>query len=205
MNFLKCRCFCQYASNLSAAILASPIESHLNLKFNFSPLQKTTIMIIYMRHGNDEQDHPKFENDPSIRSDTYHIIIKHYNKLVNKYGEPDIVYVSPMRRCIKTATIMGFEEIYVNPGLSRYFKADEVILDTIDPRTQNLDVPLHETSKEFKTRARDTINDIHKYIESGKYVWVITHSLILKQAAKFYGTKLNKHHDFLEWFSIIQN
>ena len=157
-------------------------------------------MIIYMRHGNDEQRRPEFKNDPGIRRDADHDIIQHYRKLVSRYGKPDVIYVSPMRRCIETAKIMGFKDIYIKRGLSRYFLKKETVLHEIDPRTKRLNVPLYETSNEFDKRAYRTIKDIDEYVNKGLKVWVITHSLILKRAAKYYNKYIPKHHDFLEWF-----
>ncbi len=159
-------------------------------------------MIIYMRHGNDEQSHPRYRNDPGIRHGSRDKIRDHSHKLIQKYGYPDIVYVSPMARGIETVQEMELPsqtQIRVLPELSRFFLKSEIDFKKIDPMTLKRGLPLFENPNQFKKRS-DLIVKWLDQTHQGLTVWCITHALVLKRAARYYQAHLSNHQDFLEWF-----
>ena len=159
-------------------------------------------MIIYMRHGNDEQSHPRYKNDPGIRKESRGDIRRHARKLIQKYGVPDVVYFSPMVRGIETVQEMDLPstaKISVLPELSRFFLKREINFTEIDPISLRRGVPLFETSDQFKKRS-DLIVKAIDQTHPGLTVWCITHALVMKRAAHYYRAQLSDHQDFLEWF-----
>lgn len=159
-------------------------------------------MIIYMRHGDDEQSNPRYRQDPGIRKDFRRKIQKHCRRLLRKYGPPDVVYISPMTRGVETVQEMelpGWTKVEVLPELSRFFLKDEIDFREINPETLQRGLPLFEKSDQFKKRADMIVDWIYRN-HKGLNVWCITHALVMKRAALYHRVELPSHQKFLEWF-----
>ena len=173
--------------------------------------------VVYIRHTNDEEDEPTYTEDPGILPDTSSQIAQLVRRLIEKYGSPDLLIVSPMNRAIQTARQIKFvlEEdrlpvkTAISPHVSRFFTRSEVKglgPNSIHPRTVELQFPCHETKDQFHRRVDVHISD---FIDRGYYllkkpiVWCITHTLIMKRVAKQLKVPFKDHLEFLDFLPLV--
>lgn len=160
--------------------------------------------VIYVRHGDDGNQHPNYSNDPSLTPESYWAIKKFTWRLLQEFGRPDAIYVSPMRRAWETALVM--EEVLhqripliVDPHLSRYFTHKEKDPGTVRPDTLKRKVPISESKREFRARVIHHIDHLSFYYSPRRpLIWCITHALVMKRLGKAIGRPLKGHLDFLE-------
>jgi broad specificity phosphatase PhoE len=171
-----------------------------------------------MRHSHDEYEDPTHRHDHQITDIGKQKAIKIGDKLIEKYGLPDIIYCSPFKRTRQTMKYMlkntPKEELknirvkYDN-NLARYFSKKEQDDPSIFKDTG--DVPTKETNKEFKARVDEHIQEIEENFLSETEVqlgdvidviWCITHTLILKRVAKYHKIELPKRLNFMENFIL---
>lgn len=168
--------------------------------------------VIYIRHGNDEDDDSNYENDPGLRQDRMKEVIKTTQELIRKWGHPDVIYVSPMYRSLQTVQLMvsqlpGFQNVGVSPNLSRYFTSKELKrgIRAIRPQTLELKVPLGEDNHEFHRRIRkhhEAVKSRGWYRDDRPVVWCVTHALVMKRVSKYCHRKIPDHLDFLYYFKV---
>lgn len=163
--------------------------------------------VIYIRHGNDEEHSSKYKNDPQLVKEHLPDITNLSKYLIDKYGMPDIVCVSPMSRAIETCEQMQKlfhkTQIRICPDLSRFFTSSEST--HLAPRTFQLRVPLRESKKEFTRRIHDHIDlcFFKKFYQRKRpIVWCITHALVMKRVANKFNKRLRKHIKFLDYFVV---
>jgi broad specificity phosphatase PhoE len=163
--------------------------------------------VIYIRHGNDEENHSKYSNDPRLVKKYLPDIHRLTKRLIRKYGMPDIVCISPMSRAIDTCEQMKkhFHHTYIRvcPELSRFFTSSENT--DVAPRTIKLKVPLGESRHDFTQRVHDHIDlFIHKkfYHRRHPVVWCITHALVMKRIAARLNIPIDNHVEFLDHFIV---
>lgn len=158
--------------------------------------------VFYWRHGDDDYHGPTHAHDNRLTYEGYIKSIKFAQKAIDRYGPPDIIYYSPMRRAY--ATMKGMVKMVEQPvevelrnELSRYFCKREKESPDVAPRTQDIDIPIYETWNQFKHRCRQFIREMKDYYHSPKNVWVITHALVLKEVARYHRKTLPEHIPFL--------
>lgn len=164
--------------------------------------------MIYVRHGDDENLDAAYPNDPSLVESSYWSIKRLTRRLLLKFGRPDAIYVSPMRRTWETALIM--EEVLhrkvpliLDCHLSRFFTRSQRDLKTIRPDTLKRKVPIDESKKQFRSRIDRHIEHLFPcYSVRRPLVWCITHALVMKRIAKKVGVALKGRFDFLETFVV---
>lgn len=160
--------------------------------------------VIYIRHGDDENTNKSYPNDPSLTRNASWSIKKLTWQLVKKYGRPDAIYVSPMRRTWETGLIIGESlnrrvPLITDYHLSRYFTQKEKNPKTVRPDTLKRKVPILESKSQFKDRVDRHIDHFTPfYSKESPVIWCITHALVLKRVGKALDLDLKDHFDFLE-------
>ncbi len=150
-------------------------------------------MIILIRHAEDY--HTQSHNG---------LITKHGESsaksvgkyLIEKYGVPDEVYITPFYRGKQTAKMLLTSintnsniKIKTSKNLSRY---------TRDKANLSITVPEYETKDDVKERTRHFLNK-HSH-HQGKIFWCITHAIVVKYGAKILGLNPNKNIKFLDYY-----
>lgn len=170
-------------------------------------------MIIYIRHSKDNDPETTFKHDNKITKTGKKMAEEKGKRLIEKYGYPEIIHCSPMRRARQTLEklISSFPEeirknikIYIDPNLSRRFNESEYKRTDLDPKTEKYSPPVVETDKEFKKRIKEHIKYMkeNNYKYNGKTYWCITHAIVFKKIAKYNNIKVSDHIDFLQTFKL---
>lgn len=167
--------------------------------------------MIYVRHGDDRNPNTTYPNDPSLIESSHWTIKRLTWNLLSKYGRPDAIYVSPMRRTWETALIMKEVlhqkvPLILDRHLSRYFTRKERNPKTIRPDTLKRKVPINETKDQFRFRVDQHIDHLSRcYSNRRPVVWCITHALVMKRIGTRLGISLKKHLDFLETIIVLDD
>lgn len=154
-------------------------------------------MIIYIRHGKDETT-DKYSHDNEIVQNEDLKIRKKIKKIIERYGEPEIIYVTPFRRGIQTIEIVTSElknnpEIIVDNDLSRFFNQEERNSPKIHPITELYSPPMDKNKKTFRERVKSHVSRNIDDYDSKKVIWCVTHALVIKTIAKFLKIKIPSH------------
>ena len=171
---------------------------------------------IYIRHADKEYangDATLYKHDPGITEkgiEKAKMVAKH---LVEQWGVPDRIIVSPYRRTRETAKVM--KASLIEPGILRKIpvNVDRDVSEYLgNHRTTPIDVtestlvhdpPHPESFSEMKTRVENHNNKINKYVKkNGGVIWIVTHGLIMKQVAYLSGIKMAKEFPNLTCLSI---
>lgn len=169
-------------------------------------------MIIFVRHGDDDEKKPKYAHDHRMTKRGGKDVKRFIKFFLKEYGQPHIIYCSPFRRATDTLYAMtkylGQEtKIVIDPDLSRYFTGSEKDDPQVYKATLKYGPPIMEKRKKFHKRTKNFFKRMMDsgYAKEDKLVMVITHALVLKDCAKFTNVKLPEHYDFLEHFAIREN
>lgn len=147
-----------------------------------------------MRHSDDEGIDATYRHDAKISNSGALAVMKYTRELITKNGLPEIIFCSPFRRCKYTVKYMMkvmrrefnyVPKIIIDPRLSRYFSPAEQRNPQIGVRTAKHNVPIKETGEQFRSRADSFIIDIERY-KDRKNIWIVTHTLVLRQVARRY-------------------
>lgn len=164
------------------------------------------MVAIVIRHANDRERRAVHRHDKEITRDGEIQAKKIGKKLIKKYGDPDIIYCSPMMRTKQTLKKMlkhveSEPRIIIENRLSRYFnhrERDEPSLFTMTGK----DIPLNETHRAFKKRCDLFLKDIKNSDKNHQVVWIITHALVLKRFCKKLKISRPRHVDFLDYHRL---
>lgn len=152
-------------------------------------------MLIYIRHSDDECPSATYRHDTKITDQGANAVMKFTQRLIEKYELPTVIYCSPFRRCKYTVKYMmkilrknynHIPQIRIDSRLSRFFSPKEKLNPDIGYKTAKHIIPINETYDEFKIRTGEFIKDIHLNTNKTTNVWIITHTLVLKQVCKKY-------------------
>lgn len=171
---------------------------------------------IYIRHADKEYangDATLYKHDPGITDKGIEKAKMVAKRLVEQWGMPDRIIVSPYRRTRETAKVM--KAALLEPGILRKIpvNVDRDVSEYLgNHRTAPIDVtestlthepPHPESFSEMKTRVESHNNKITKYIKKhGGVIWIVTHGLIMKQVAYLNGIKMAKEFPNLTCLSI---
>lgn len=171
---------------------------------------------IYIRHADKEYangDADLYKHDPGITDKGVEKSRMVAKRLVEQWGIPDRIIVSPYRRTRETAKVM--KASLIEPGILRKIpvNVDRDVSEYLgNHRTTPIDVtestlvhepPHPESFAEMKTRVENHNNKIKKYVKKhGGVIWIITHGLVMKQVAFLNGIKMSKEFPNLTCLSI---
>ena len=164
-------------------------------------------MIIYIRHAHDEHPSSKYshKSDIPLNDKGKKMAFKISQKLIKKYGVPDLILLSPLYRTRQTATIFSHvinqltgknPQMYIDPRLSKYFTESQQKNPKVRKDTKKFPLPIHESKDDVMNRVIHHLNDICK--STDKNIWCITHAIILKYIAKHKCIDIPPHIEFLQ-------
>ncbi len=169
---------------------------------------------IYIRHADKEYangDAAMYKHDPGITDNGVEKTKMVARHLIEQWGNPDSIIVSPYRRTRETAQIMNSVlnkkvKVKIDIELSEYLGNHRNIPIDVTERTKVHDPPHPETFSDMKGRVRKhhhRITNFSKQQKDGGVVWIITHGLIIKQVASLIGIKMAKEFPTLTCLSIV--
>lgn len=166
--------------------------------------------LIVIRHANDEGHKPKHRHDQEITNSGRREARRKAVKLIEKYGNPDIIYCSPMIRTKQTLIEMlkyvkGTPQILVDNRLSRYFSSREQKDPSVFTVTSKGKIPIYESYDRFKDRCDSFLNSMRrrKYIRDKEHVvWVITHTLVIKRILRKRRMSHSSYMSFLQHYRL---
>jgi len=169
---------------------------------------------LYKNGKGDIQDSTQYQHDPGIKfeENTEEIVENLVDKLVENYGLPDYIYVSPFLRTRQTSELIinvlnkkynSNPILFYKPEIGEYLgfckrsysnqKAD------IHPFTKNIfkfNLYLGESLKHFKER-------VYKHFENVKTepnnIWSITHGIVLSNIYEYSNGKSTERPKPLEY------
>lgn len=177
------------------------------------PTYKTTRRI-YIRHADKEYangDADMYKHDPGITTkgvEKSKMVAKH---LIEQWGIPNRIVVSPYRRTRETAKVLRSVlnkkvPIHVDRDVSEYLGNHRGIPIDVTESTLAHDPPHPETFVAMKKRVKSHHNKITKYTKkTNGVIWIITHGLIMKQVASLVGIKMSKEFPSLTCLSIMDD
>ena len=169
-----------------------------------APLQ----MIIYVRHSDDEGGNCSRAHDCKLTRNGLRLASRVGTELIEKYGIPNIIFVSPFRRTIQTTQSMlktvdsSIIDIRQDIRIGRYFSSREQRHPDIAPQTDVTGLPIEESYTAFKRRVRRFARSIQEYEDANVVVWVVTHALVYKRIGEYYDKNLPGHIPFMHNFRV---
>lgn len=168
---------------------------------------------IYIRHADKEYangDANMFKHDPGITENGVEKTKMVARHLVEQWGNPDRIIVSPYRRTRETSEIMNSVldqpvPIYIDIELSEYLGNHRGVPIDVTERTKVHEPPHPETFADMKARVRRHHQQILGYGKkhSEGIIWIVTHGLIIRQVATLIGVKMAKEFPTLTCLSIV--
>lgn len=158
--------------------------------------------LIYIRHADDHRD-DEYRHDRWITGRGWKKAQKRAAKLIEKYGHPDVAYVSPYRRTRETLDAML--ELFGRPVLIRgdsrvaQYLGDRKRVD-ISPETRSV-VRLDEDHGAFERRVAEHVGEVRGL--SG-VIWCITHQAVVEEVARHFGIAGPDKLDFLDHVVMIR-
>ena len=173
------------------------------------------MVVIYIRHSNDSKRYQEssilHRDDLKITADGRKLARKMGKRLINKYGEPDLIFLSPFMRAKETLREMSKNfshkpKIYYDNRLSRYFSSSEKKNPSCFTETFNHNIPIYENWDEFKLRVHKNLKSMRRrgFIKSNKVVWCITHALPFIQISKICKIQIPKDIPFMYHFRVTE-
>lgn len=172
-------------------------------------------MIIYLRHGEDAYENPTFAHDQKIpQVEEIHDDIEKVGKfLVTKYGQPTHVICSPFQRArdtyniLKRKAVLSQEtKLLIDTRVGRYFSSREKKEGPeVRKETKKMKPSIYESWESFKVRVRNHVNQLKddKFLKSRHtVVWVITHTLVIKEVARYLRFEMPEYYEFLQWVAL---
>lgn len=168
-------------------------------------------MLVYIRHSKDRKDKEDHVQDPKLTDEGKLMAKEKGNKLINKYGIPDIIFCSPFLRTRQTLKYLLKNvpdrrkkeiKIIYDPRASRYFSQEERNNIDIARSTIKRNIPIFETSQEVSERLFSLMDELNMLAQQGQVVWCITHTSVYKRLAHYYQATLPNHIPFLHNFRL---
>lgn len=169
-------------------------------------------MIIYIRHGSDVYDDPTYAHDQKIvkNAENHEDIARVGLFLIEKYGHPAMTICSPFQRARDTYNVLKKKNVlqpetklYVDTRVGRYFSSREKEAGPeVRKETLKMKPAIYESWQNFKARVQKHVDQLSTdgYLKSRhKVVWVITHTLVIKEVAKYLNFEMPEHYEFLQW------
>lgn len=164
-------------------------------------------MIIYIRHSHDEEGNPEYRHDPVLTKHGEELAREAGKKLLDKYGVPDHVYVSPFRRTKYTMKAMlgkdvSKTEIHVDSRLARFFSSNERKDHDVNPKTLRHKIDIEETKEQFSDRVKEFTKFINAKNNNKVIIWCITHTSTYKVISHIYGIDLPEEIPYMYYVKI---
>jgi broad specificity phosphatase PhoE len=155
-------------------------------------------VLLYLRHGDDRGD-DVYRHDRPLNDHGREKAGKQSRRLIEKYGHPDVVYVSPFRRAIETAEILAarFERavpIRKDPRVAQHLSEKQQRDPKISPETRSL-VAIIESRDAFRARIAAHVEEVRRGTGA---IWCVTHQAVIETVADHFAVKISGSLDFLD-------
>lgn len=156
-------------------------------------------MLIYLRHG-DDRGSAIYRHDRRLNDRGREKASKQARRLIEKYGHPDVVYVSPFRRAIETLEVMSlrFERevpIRRDPRIAQRLSEKQRRDPKISPETR-AQITIDEDRDAFRRRVAAHVEEVRR--RASDMIWCITHRAVIKEVADRFDVKISGDLDFLD-------
>ena len=161
-------------------------------------------MLIYLRHGDDRGDdvyrHDRPLNDRGRKKSG-----KIADRLIEKYGHPDAVYVSPFRRALETLEAMyeHFERdvtVHRDRRIAQHLSQKQQSAPQVSPETA-AQIAIVEDRAAFRRRVADHVEEARGAVGMN---WCITHQAVIEEVANHFGMKISGDLDFLDHIVMLR-
>ena len=155
-------------------------------------------MLLYLRHG-DDRGQDVYKHDRPLNDRGRKKARKAFGDLVENYGHPDTLFVSPFRRALQTLDLMAEQfkrpvDVHRDPRLAQFLGGKRE--PTVSPETAAM-ITIDESAEMFRARIRDHIEDVARRHRVGASIWAITHQIVIEEIASQFGVKIETL-DFLD-------
>lgn len=163
-------------------------------------------MLIYLRHG-DDRGHDSYHHDRPLNDKGRHKAAKKTRELIQKYGHPDRVFVSPFRRTRETLAAMSPHldrpvEIHQDPRIAQRLRSKQQRDPRVSPETLAT-ITLDENEEAFQHRIAAHVKDARQWATAGP-VWGITHQAVIEALGPHFGKKTRGSLDFLDHVLMLK-
>lgn len=155
-------------------------------------------MLIYLRHG-DDRGNDVYRHDRHLNDRGRKKAGKAADRLIEGYGHPDTIYISPFRRAIETLEAMydHFQRdvtVHRDPRIAQHLSAKQQAQTLVSPETA-AQVALIEDEATFRRRVAEHVDEMRR---TSGVVWCITHQAVIEEAAEHFSVKISGSLDFLD-------
>lgn len=160
-------------------------------------------MLIYLRHGDDRGD-DVYRHDRRLNDRGKQKAAKAAKRLIEKYGHPDTVHVSPFRRALETldAMIEQFARSVVvrcDRRLAQRLSNKQQRDPQVSPETL-AQIIVAEDETAFRRRIAEHVDEIR--LTSG-IVWCVTHQAVIETIARHFKVKISGSLDYLDHVVMV--
>lgn len=163
-------------------------------------------MLLYLRHGDDRGD-DIYRHDRPLNAQGRQEVARETRKLLDRFGRPHHVFVSPFRRARETLAVMTphFQrhvEVHQDPRIAQRLSGRQQREANISPETLAA-ITLGEDGHAFRRRVAAHVRDMRAWAALGA-VWCVTHQAVIEEAAPHFGRKIKGSLDFLDSVLMIE-
>lgn len=174
--------------------------------------------ILYLRHSEDSEGNSTFLHDAKLVNSGKRDSYKKAVHLVNKYGFPTKIYISPFERARETAIYFSKAlklidpkkkvEFRIDPKLSRFFTKKDQKNPEMRDKTKRYNPPVYEEIDDLYSRINKQLLSMRErgYLNpNGKItIWCLTHALFCKKMLLISGLESPEHIPFLADYCIAE-
>ncbi len=158
-------------------------------------------MVIYLRHG-DDRGSDIYRHDRRLNDRGRAKANKAAKRLIEKYGHPDAVFVSPFRRAIETLDCMTARfkrpvDVHHDRRLAQHLSDKQRQDPSISPETLAT-IAADEDRGAFRARVKDHVEDVRRRARAGTAIWCITHQAVIEEVAMYFDVEISSALDFLD-------
>lgn len=163
-------------------------------------------MLLYLRHG-DDRGNDIYRHDRPLNDHGKHKAGKEAQRLIQKYGHPHRVFVSPFRRARDTLTAMSLYfdhpvEVHQDPRIAQYLSNKRQRNPHISPETLAA-ISIYEDDKIFHHRISAHVRDMRAW-SAISTVWSITHQGVIEAIAPHFNKSVTKNLNFLDHIIMLK-
>lgn len=158
-------------------------------------------MLIYVRHG-DDRGEDVYRHDRRLNDRGKKKAGREAKRLIEKYGHPDAVFVSPFRRAIETLDCMTVHfgrpvEVCRDPRIAQHLSDKQRRDPSVAPETLEV-IVVDEDREAFKRRVAEHVAHARGRVQTGATIWCVTHQIVIEEIARNFGVDAPNDLDFLD-------
>ena len=160
--------------------------------------------LIYLRHGDDRND-DIYRHDRPLTPRGKKKAEKCAKRLIEKYGHPDAVYVSPFRRTLETLTALSTRftrpvSVHRDPRIAQYLSERQQRAPSLSPETA-AQITILEDVSAFRHRVHAHVEELRR---ASGVLWCVTHQAVIDVVADHLDVKISGSLDFLDHLVVLR-